>query len=87
MLARFDSTKNVILSLWSALSLSNTTTNTTIKTGREERHTLHTKQNLHGSVSFDRSLSILHSSQVDDETHASTSTKRRVRVSLYGTDM
>ena len=59
------------LSLYISLSLSLTHhKHHIIKTGREECHTLHLKQNLHGPVPFDRSLSILYPSQVDDETHA-----------------
>ena len=58
-----------------SLSLSFTQThNKNITTGREECGSVYVEQDLYGSVSFDRSLSILYSRQMDEETHASTST-------------
>ena len=63
------------LSLPFSLSLSFTQThNKNITTGREECDSVYVEQDLYGSVSFDRSLSILYSRQMDEETHASTST-------------
>ena len=70
-----------------SLSLRPHTRTHVTNTGREKCYSFHIEQDLYGSVSFNRSLSIFHLSQMDHTSHSSTSTKCRVLVSLHGTDM